>query len=125
MRNMSEKTRGKKTKREIVGTIILCIMVLFSLLISVQIVVRGYANIFGFSFFRVVTGSMEPTLPVGSILLCRSEAIEDIEADDIVCFRSQESGFTKVKPAPPSFSSACVFSSASSIIRRISGIARS
>lgn len=88
MRNMSEKTRGKKTKREIVGTIILCIMVLFSLLISVQIVVRGYANIFGFSFFRVVTGSMEPALPVNSLVISHKTNIEKIRVNDIVVFRS-------------------------------------
>lgn len=42
--------------------------------------------------FRVVTGSMEPTIPIGSLLVARETDIKDIQKDDIVCFRSKEQG---------------------------------
>ena len=72
MRTMEEKSR----KREIAGTIVLCLAVLFSLFISIQIVVRGYADIAGYSVFRVVTGSMEPTLSVNALVVSHKSDIE-------------------------------------------------
>ena len=85
---MEEKNQQKKTKRNIIGTIILCLAVLFSLLLSVQIAVRGYADIAGYSVFRVVTGSMEPALPVNTLLISHKTKIEKIQKNDIVVFRS-------------------------------------
>lgn len=84
MRTMEEKSR----KREIAGTIVLCFAVLFSLFISIQIVVRGYADIAGYSVFRVVTGSMEPTLSVNALVVSHKSDIEKIKVKDIVVFRS-------------------------------------
>ena len=87
MRTMEEKSEKKK-KREIAGTIVLCFAVLFSLFISIQIVVRGYADIAGYSVFRVVTGSMEPTLSVNTLVVSHKTNIEKIKVKDIVVFRS-------------------------------------
>lgn len=84
MRTMEEKSK----KREIAGTIVLCFAVLFSLFISIQIVVRGYADIAGYSVFRVVTGSMEPTLSVNALVVSHKSDIEKIKVKDIVVFRS-------------------------------------
>ena len=39
--------------------------------------------------FRVVTGSMEPTISTGSLLLCKETKIEQIEVGDIVCYRTK------------------------------------
>ena len=66
----------------------MCLAVLFSLLLSVQIAVRGYADIAGYSVFRVVTGSMEPALPVNTLLISHKTKIEKIQKNDIVVFRS-------------------------------------
>ena len=84
MRTMEEKSR----KREIAGTIVLCLAVLCSLFIAIQIVVRGYADIAGYSVFRVVTGSMEPTLSVNTLGVSHKSDIEKIKVKDIVVFRS-------------------------------------
>ena len=64
--------------------VLLCVVVL------VQVYTQGYVNIAGFSMFRVVTGSMEPTIPVGSLLLSQDVPISQIETDDVVCFVSEE-----------------------------------
>ena len=39
--------------------------------------------------FRVVTGSMEPTISTGAVLICQETNIEDIKKDDIVCYRTR------------------------------------
>ena len=39
--------------------------------------------------FRVVTGSMEPEIPVGTIIVTHKVSIESIFVDDIICFRSK------------------------------------
>lgn len=72
----------------IISTALLCIAVSLCLVISAQVVTRGYAGIAGFSVFRVVTGSMEPTLPVNSLVVSRRTPIDDIAPDDIVVFYS-------------------------------------
>lgn len=60
------------------------------LLVFVQIMNRGYASFFGFSFFRVVTGSMEPTIPVGALILTREVPIDTLEIGDVVSFASKD-----------------------------------
>lgn len=90
---MKSEAKIKRTAvTRTVSTVFLCIVVALCLIVAVQVTTKGYFSFFGHSMFRVVTGSMEPTLPVGSVLLCKSENIEDIEVDDIVCFKSRESG---------------------------------
>lgn len=56
--------------------------------VVVQVTTNGYVSIAGKSMFRVVTGSMEPTIKTGALLLCDETNIEDIRLDDIVCFQS-------------------------------------
>ena len=40
--------------------------------------------------FRVVTGSMEPTMSVGTLLVTKEVDIASIQIDDIVCFRTYD-----------------------------------
>ncbi|MDD6094585.1 MAG: signal peptidase I [Clostridia bacterium] len=88
----SEEKFKRAAVAKIISTAFLCLTVALCLIVAVQVTTKGYFSFFGRSMFRVVTGSMEPTLPVGSILMCKAENIEDIEVDDIVCFKSRESG---------------------------------
>ncbi|MBQ7500409.1 MAG: signal peptidase I [Clostridia bacterium] len=85
-----EKLESKQVKRYTVSTVILIAVVLLCLVIAVQVMSQGYANIFGFSVFRVVTGSMEPTMPIGTVLVTKKTEIYKIEVGDIVCFKSEE-----------------------------------
>lgn len=61
------------------------------LYVAIQVLSQGYVNFGGYSLFRVVTGSMEPTLPVGSLLLTEQTEMQNVQVDDIICFRAQES----------------------------------
>ncbi len=70
-------------------TVLLVLAVTLCLYATIQVLSKGYANIGGFMMFRVVTGSMEPSIPVGSLLLTKETDIGNIEEGDIVCFRTQ------------------------------------
>ena len=72
-------------------TALLIFAVLLCLWVTFQVIGKGYVNLFGYSLFRVVTGSMEPTIPVGSLLICRQIGMENVQVGDIICFRAQES----------------------------------
>ena len=87
IKNISIKDKIRNT----IITVTLILAVLLCLYIAVQVLSTGYANIFGYSLFRVVTGSMEPTIPVGSLLISQQVDITEISPDDIVCFYSKDS----------------------------------
>ena len=91
---MEEQVQENSIKRRIKSTIItvlLILAVLLCLYVAVQVMSTGHANIFGFSLFRVVTGSMEPTISVGSLLISQQTDIASIAENDIVCFYSKDS----------------------------------
>lgn len=46
--------------------------------------------LFGHSLLFVVSGSMEPTLPKGSILLVKQESITEVAENDIISFYSKD-----------------------------------
>ena len=79
---------GEK-KIYVISSLLLAIAASVCLLVSVQVVSKGYVTIGGYSMFRVVTGSMEPTISTGSLLLCKNTKIENVEIGDIVCYRTK------------------------------------
>ena len=68
----------------LVMTVALCLYA------AIQAMTKGYVQIFGISMFRVVTGSMEPQIPVGALLLTKATDIDKIALRDVVCFRTQD-----------------------------------
>lgn len=80
-------------KRRVAGaltTILLVVSVLLCLYVVVQVLTMGYASFGGYSMFRVVTGSMEPTIPVGALTLTKEVDIDSVAVGDIICFRAKE-----------------------------------
>lgn len=80
---------GKKIGSALV-TVVLVLSILLCATVMIQVMTQGYVQIGGLSVFRVVTGSMEPEIPVGALLMCKRTDIDQIQVNDIVCFRSQE-----------------------------------
>lgn len=78
-----------KRRINVLITLLLIFAVLMCLYVVGQVLTQGYVNIAGYSLFRVVTGSMEPTIPVGSLLLSQSVEMGQVKIDDIICFRAQ------------------------------------
>ena len=71
-------------------TIALILTVLLCLYVVIQVLSNGYVNFGGYMMFRVVTGSMEPTISTGALMVTREVDINTIALHDIVCFRTQE-----------------------------------
>lgn len=89
--NFEEKDMRLQKRISALITVLLVMAVGFCLYTVIQVLSNGYVNIGGFMMFRVVTGSMEPTIPVGALLLTKEVEIETVAVNDIVCFRTQVS----------------------------------
>ena len=72
----------------IITTLVLVVAVCFCVVVIVQILGKGYVTLNGYSFFRVVTPSMEPNLSVGEVIITNDVPIEDIQVGDVISFRS-------------------------------------
>ena len=79
---------GEK-KLYIISSLILAVAATICLVFSIQVVSKGFVTIGGYSTFRVVTGSMEPTISTGALLVCKDTKIDKIKEGDIVCYRSK------------------------------------
>lgn len=92
MEELDEESKEIAVQRRIsiLVTILLILAVLLCLYVAIQVMSNGYVNIGGFILFRVVTGSMEPTIPTGALLVTQQVDIESVRLDDIICFRTQE-----------------------------------
>lgn len=84
------RTRGKTAGWIAAG--LAAAVVAFLAVLLVMVKTNGYVSLFGRSMFRVVTGSMEPTIMTGALLVAEDCDIGDIRRGDIVCFRSEETG---------------------------------
>lgn len=90
---ISQQEGGSTTVQRAVSllvTLMLILAVLLCLYVVVQVMSNGYVNICGYMMFRVVTGSMEPTIPVGALLVTQEVDINSVNLGDIICFRTQE-----------------------------------
>lgn len=88
-----KKNAGSKRRKilKIVTSAILVVTLILCVVVVSQILSQGYVSVGGYSVFRVVTPSMEPTLPVGTLLVAKEVSIAEIQKDDIVVFRSEAS----------------------------------
>ena len=87
---LEENGEGQLQRRiSVVITILLILAVALCLYVVIQVMSHGYVNLGGFMMFRVVSGSMEPAIPVGALLVSKEVEIESIQINDIICFRTQ------------------------------------
>lgn len=63
-----------------ISTIILC--VLFLLIAPMQV-----PKLWGWQMFAILTGSMEPDIPTGSVIYVKEQSLSEIEVDDVITFR--------------------------------------
>ena len=88
----NEKACSKKMGAlSVISYVALTIAIIFCAAVVFQIVTQGYVSIFGYSMFRVVTPSMEPTIPTGALIISQKTDIESVAVGDIICFSSLES----------------------------------
>lgn len=93
---MSKRKQKNSEKNQnitnFIVTAVLILSVILCLSVVIQVMTEGYVSIAGHSLFRVVTGSMEPTIEVGAVLLAKEVDIADLKVGDIICFFSREAG---------------------------------
>lgn len=84
------ETKESKITRGIsaVVTFLLVLSVMLCIYAVFQLLSDGHVDIGGYMMFRVVTGSMEPTMSVGSLIVAKAADITSIAVGDIVCFRT-------------------------------------
>lgn len=80
---------GAKKAASVASTLILAAAIVLCVFVAVQVQTVGYVSIGGKSLFRVVTGSMEPTISTGALLVSRQTEINSIRVGDIICYRSE------------------------------------
>lgn len=82
----------KNRRKEIIGWVALVAALILCVFVITQVLSQGYISVGGYSLFRVATGSMEPELPIGSLLISQKTDINKIQTGDIVNFRAKETG---------------------------------
>jgi len=87
---MAKTNANKKSIAGKLATVLLVLVCILCVYVVLQVLTQGYVNFFGYSVFRVVTGSMEPTISPGALLISKQTPIEQIQLGDIICFRSRE-----------------------------------
>lgn len=70
-------------------TIVLIVVTLLCFIFIVQTAVAGEVSFFGYRLYYVTTGSMEPTIPTGSLIVVKSQ--EEYQVGDIITFYSNDS----------------------------------
>lgn len=73
---------------------ILSILIIVCAIATLMVVVltpKGQVpNLFGYSFFRVMTGSMEPEIPVNSMIVVEKVDAGELEIGDVISFFSRD-----------------------------------
>lgn len=88
----TNQNEGSRSLGSIIVSLVLVLAVILCLSVMVQVLNKGYFSVAGYSLFRVATGSMEPEIPVGAILVCRETSIDTLELGDIINYYSREPG---------------------------------
>ena len=97
---MNIKLKKNKLITNIIGIILDVLIFIFSIIIilgiyyifQIKILKNEYANMFGYSFFEVATGSMSPTIEIGDVVIVK--ITKEVNEDDIIVYRENENFIT-------------------------------
>jgi len=90
----------KKIINKLIGYILDFLIIIVSIIIMVgiyyiaqiKILNNEYANIFGYTFFEVATGSMFPTIEIGDVVIVK--ITKDVEENDIIVYKEGKNFIT-------------------------------
>lgn len=90
----------KKILLKIINCIINILILIISLIILIgiyylfqlQVLKNNYANIFGYTFFQVATGSMSPTIEIGDVVMVK--ITDNVEKNDIIVYEDEKNYIT-------------------------------
>ena len=69
-------------------TLLLVVSIFLCLSVVIQLLNKGYVSLFGHSYFRVITGSMEPEITVGELIHTKKVDMSTLKEGEIVSFKS-------------------------------------
>lgn len=90
----------KKISVKIIGYIMNILILIVSIiiiiglyyLVQLKVLNKDYANMFGYTFFQVATGSMSPTIEIGDVVIVK--LTEDINPNDIIVYKEENNFIT-------------------------------
>ncbi len=86
----------KKVLNFILNVLIICILItiIFGIyyIIQMRVLKKDNANILGYAFFEVATGSMSGTIEIGDVVIVR--VTKDVEENDIIVFKEEDNYIT-------------------------------
>ena len=86
----------KKIFKKIIDILTIFIFIILILIIIAKVDMtvhnRDYLSIFGYSFFKVATGSMEPNISENDIIIVKDNS--DYQVDDIITYKENDSYIT-------------------------------
>lgn len=88
---MKQMKRKKKVDYVMIILIIIFIIVAYCYM-QLAVQKKEYVNFFGYTFFRVVSGSMADTIRINDIVIV--EITKDVKKDDIITFKSENNFIT-------------------------------
>lgn len=74
-------------------SVLLVLLVAFVVMIFITRAMGNSPEIFGYRIFRVSSGSMEPELAIGDVILVQKVDPEDIHIDDIITYKGVQGDF--------------------------------
>ena len=89
---MSTKRRPVKKKKKRQGAAILC-RLFGTLILLIVIGAAGAVSVpryFGYELYQIISGSMEPEIPVGSIVYVRSELPQNVQDGEVIAFNNHD-----------------------------------
>lgn len=97
---MKNKTKVKNIINKISGIFLNILIIIVTLLIiigiyylvQIKILNNSYANIFGFTFFEVATGSMADTIQIGDAVIIK--ITNDVKENDIIVYKEENNFIT-------------------------------
>ena len=86
----------KKIFKKIIDILTIFIFIILILIIFAKVDMtvhnRDYLSIFGYSFFKVATGSMEPNISENDIIIVKDNS--DYQVDDVITYKENDSYIT-------------------------------
>ena len=92
---IAKRVKRKKTRKKIIDIIfypIIAIIVLVNIVLLVQKLKypNKIPNLFGYKVFAIVSGSMEPTINIGDVIIVQEVKKEDLKVGDIITFKESD-----------------------------------
>lgn len=102
---MSHREENKANTKHRVLTIVgavLCVILIPILVINITLIIKSYTNadevpkIGGYCPLIVLTGSMDPEIKSGDLIICKQIDSKEVKADDVIAFFDPESSSNSV-----------------------------